>query len=199
MAINRPSARRFSVAASALLLMTAAFVGVSGAANASTTTPSSAPAASTDDSCSYDLGTATLVCVAPGQDLDQAVYEQTGLRVQPTGATAPAASAAETPAAAATTYVQADLYKNASYSGTVWQITNSSACNDHTVWALGDLSTRGWTGISSFKSYSNCWSKVWTGGNYTGASYGWDVNVSNLGALNDDVDAITITEDGYNG
>jgi hypothetical protein len=159
MAINRLSARRFSVALSTMVLAAAALISTGSAADAAT-----APAG---DNCSYDIGTSTLVCVAPGQNLDQAVYEQTGLVVAPAGTAVPRTAS---PATAATTYIQAQLYSNASYGGTMWQITNSHNCTDHTIYLLGNLSSLGWTGISSFKSFSNCWSKVWQNGNQTGAS-----------------------------
>ncbi|BDZ48628.1 hypothetical protein GCM10025867_08690 [Frondihabitans sucicola] len=101
----------------------------------------------------------------------------------------PSSSTAARPASVdgtATTFVQSQLYDDASYGGSFFQITNSAACNGSTVYTLNNLGSYGWSGrVSSFKSFSNCTTKVWQGTTPSGASYGFNTNVANLGAMND--------------
>lgn len=83
--------------------------------------------------------------------------------------------------------MQSQLFNDASYGGSFFQITNSAACNGSAVYTLNNLSSYGWSGwVSSFKSFSNCSTRVWQ--NSTpgrGSNYGYAVNASNLGAMND--------------
>ncbi|GAA3882974.1 hypothetical protein GCM10022381_26550 [Leifsonia kafniensis] len=177
-------------------------VSVGGAANATTSEPTIVE----EQSCSFDLGTRSLVCVAVGDDLNQAVLEQQNLVVvTPTGALGTTATAAATdtattetaavavPVGALATSIQAQLYSDANYGGAYFQITNSAACNGSTTWYFGPLSNVGWSSkVSSFKSFSNCSTKVWQGSNYSGAAYGYAVNASSLGAMNDLANSVTM-------
>lgn len=172
--------------------LTALLVGMSAAAG-----PASAaePAA---QSCSYDLGTRTLVCVDPGEDLNRAVLEQTHLLVvtppaQPDAVAGAAPADRLLPAGVRATFVQSQLYDDAGYGGSFFQITNSSACNGSTTWYFGPLGSVGWSGrVSSFKSFSGCSTKLWQGTGYTGASYGYAVNASSLGSMNDQANSVTL-------
>lgn len=168
---------------------------VGGAANAEV------PAALAQ-SCSYDLGTGSLVCVDDGEDLNKAVLEQqkllvvapNGAREATAGAVAGAvAGALAVPAGAKATFVQSQLFDDAGYGGSYFQITNASACNGSSVWYFGPLSTVGWSGrVSSFKSFSGCTTKLWQGTNYTGASFGYSANASTLGSMNDQANSVTM-------
>lgn len=152
-----------------------------------------ARAAGAVDSCSYDLGTATLVCVHPGEDLNRAVLDRAHLRVvAPLDARGAVVDTA-TPAGAQTTFVQSQLYDDVGYGGAFFQITNSSSCNGSTVWYFGPLGNVGWSGrVSSFKSFSGCSTKLWQGTNYSGASYGYAVDASSLGSMNDQANSVTL-------
>lgn len=89
--------------------------------------------------------------------------------------------------------MQTQLYDDADYSGSFFQITNSNACNGSTTWYYGPLGNVGWSGqVSSFKSFSNCSTKVWQGIDYTGAAYGYAVSAANLGAMNDQANSVTM-------
>ncbi|MFF2053460.1 hypothetical protein ACFVU2_17800 [Leifsonia sp. NPDC058194] len=149
-------------------------------------------------SCSYDLATASLVCVDAGDDLDAAVLAEQHLVVTDPGAGSPApavdaASRAAVPAAARATYVQVKLYDDAGYGGAYFQITNSSACNGSTVYQFGPLSSVGWSGrVSSFASASGCTTKLWSGASYSGSSYGFASSASSLGSMNDQANSVSL-------
>jgi len=103
-------------------------------------------------------------------------------------------SAAQTvPLGVQATFVQSQLFDDAGYGGSFFQITNSSACNGVTTWYFGPLGNVGWSGrVSSFKSFSGCSTKLWQGTAYTGASYGYAVNASSLGSMNDQANSVTL-------
>ncbi|MGJ4845311.1 hypothetical protein [Leifsonia sp. Le1] len=191
--------RRFLASALSVAALSAGFLSVGGAANAAIAEAPGAPS-SPVQSCSYDLGTGSLVCVDDGDDLNEAVLEQQHLLVvAPSGARGATVDALAAPAALAAlasakaTFVQAQLFDDAGYGGSFFQITNSSACNGSTVWYFGPLGNVGWSGrVSSFKSFSNCTTKLWQGTNYTGASYGYSGNAANLGSMNDKANSVTV-------
>lgn len=182
--------RRFLASALSIAALSIGLVSVGGAANASPSEQKMVEA----QSCSFDLGTGSLVCVAVGEDLNQAVLEQQNLIViAPSGARGATSSRAAAPAGALATTVQTQLYSDANYGGAYFQVTNSAACNGSTTWYYGPLSNVGWSSkVSSFKSFSGCSTKVWQGGNYTGASYGYAVNAASLGAMNDLANSVTM-------
>jgi hypothetical protein len=144
-------------------------------------------------SCSLDLGTGALTCVPAGENLDAAVLREQGLRViAPAGARG-AAEAALLPASGATTFIQSQLYDDASYGGAFFQTTNANACNGSTTYSFSNLAIKGWSGrVSSFRSYSNCTTKVWQGTTENGASYGYNVNAASLGAMNDQANSVSM-------
>lgn len=193
--------RRFLAAALGVVALSAGFLSVGGAANAEAPAAPSAPVAPAQ-SCSYDLGTGSLVCVDDGDDLNEAVLEQQHLLVvAPSGARGAVAGgvvgalagALAVPAGAKATFVQSQLFDDAGYGGSFFQITNSSACNGSTVWYFGPLGNVGWSGrVSSFKSFSSCTTKLWQGTNYTGASFGYSANASSLGSMNDLANSVTM-------
>lgn len=182
-------ARRLAASALSIAVLSIGFVSVGGAANAAPVEQ-----VSEEKSCSLDLGTNSLVCVAVGDDLNKAVLEQENLVVvSPIGALGITATRASAPAGALATTVQARLYSDANYGGAYFQVTNSTTCNGSTIWYYGPLSNVGWSSkVSSFKSFSGCSTKLWQGGNYTGASYGYAVNAATLGAMNDVGNSVTM-------
>jgi len=180
-------ARRFIASAISVAALSAGILSVGGAANAATSAPSDQPV----KDCSYDLGTKQLVCVDQGQDLNRAVLEQAHLSVS--DASAARSATAALPAGVQATYIQSRLYDDANYGGSYFQITNSASCNGATTFYFATLDSVGWAGrVSSFRSYSNCATKVWQGTNYSGAAYGYAVNASNLGAMNDQAHSVTM-------
>ncbi|WP_290472792.1 hypothetical protein [Leifsonia sp. 71-9] len=134
-------ARRFLASALGVAALSIGFVSVGSAANATTADAAAAPV----QSCSYDLGTKSLVCVDAGQDLNAAVLEQAHLQVvAPSGARGATAATALAPAGVQATFVQSQLYDDANYGGSFFQITNSAACNGSTTWYYGPSAT--WAG-----------------------------------------------------
>ena len=183
-------ARRLLASGVAIAALSIGLLSVGGTANAATAEQTAAPA----QSCSYDLGTGTLVCVDAGEDLDEAVLEEAHLRVvEPTDGAGAVAAAAFTSAGVRTTFIQSQLYDDANYGGSFFQITNSSACNGSTTWNFGPLGNVGWSGrVSSFKSFSGCSTKLWSGTNYSGSSYGYAVNAATLGSMNDQANSVSM-------
>lgn len=183
-------ARRLLASGVAVAALSIGLVSIGGTANAATAGESAAPG----QSCSYDLGTGTLVCVDAGEDLNEAVLERAHLRVvAPADARGVTSLAAFATAGVQTTYVQSQLYDDANYGGSFFQITNSSACNGSTTWNFGPLGNVGWSGrVSSYKSFSGCSTKLWQGTNYSGASYGYAVNAASLGSMNDQANSVTM-------
>ncbi|MDN4597975.1 hypothetical protein [Leifsonia virtsii] len=183
-------ARRLLASGVAIAALSIGLVSVGGTANAATAEQTSAPA----QSCSYDIGTRTLVCVDAGEDLNEAVLEEAHLRVvEPAGAEGAVAAATFAAAGVQATFIQSQLYDDANYGGSFFQITNSSACNGSTTWNFGPLGNVGWSGrVSSFKSFSGCSTKLWQGTNYSGASYGYAVNAASLGSMNDQANSVSM-------
>lgn len=144
-------------------------------------------------SCSYDLGTKSLVCVNAGEDLNKAVLERQHVRVVvPSGARGVTVRSAAVPDGALTTYVQTQLFDDVDYGGSFFQITNSSGCTGGT-WYFGPLGDVGWSGrVSSFKSFSSCSTKLWQGTDYSGSSYGYTTSATSLGTMNDRANSVTM-------
>ena len=184
----RNSSRRLSGVCIVTATVLVGLFGLPGSASAAT----SASTAPKGNSCSLNLGTGTLTCVPNGEDLNAAVLREQGVRVVvPTGARG-ATSAAALPASVLTTYVQSQLYDDANYGGSFFQITNGAQCNGSTVFVLSTLSNYGWSGrVSSFKSFSNCSTKVWQGTHESGTAYGYDVNAAGLGSMNDQANSVS--------
>jgi len=196
-----PGSIRFggkSMKRSSVFARHAASVLAAAAAIAATFVTAAPAAEPPAQSCSYDLGMRTLVCVDAGEDLNRAVLEQTHLLVVtppswPVAATADPSAARVLPEGVRATFVQSQLFDDAGYGGSFFQITNSSACNGSTTWYFGPLGNVGWSGrVSSFKSFSGCSTKLWQGTAYTGASYGYAVNASSLGSMNDQANSVTL-------
>jgi len=93
-----------------------------------------------------------------------------------------------------TAYLIARLYDNANYDTSAGYLnvyaagdcTPSASDIDYNMGDLGSWSNR----VSSFESFGNCATRLWTGTNYTGSAYpsssGWLVDSSNVGsAMND--------------
>ena len=113
--------------------------------------------------------------------------------VEPSDARGGTAVAAFVAAGVRTTYIQSQLYDDANYGGSFFQITNSSTRNGSTTWSFGPLGNVGWSGrVSSFKSFSGCSTKLWSGTNYSGSSYGYAVNAATLGSMNDQANSVSM-------
>jgi hypothetical protein len=69
------------------------------------------------------------------------------------------------------------------YGGTRWTVTASSDCTSGTK-QISDFATYGWSNdVDSFKSFGACKTKLWENTNFTGSAYGYNVNVTDLGAM----------------
>lgn len=185
----RARTRRTLLAAAAALTLVVAPVTAASAAGAAEAPPRS---------CSYDIDTASLVCVAPGEDLNAAVLAEQHLVVAeptvggPAAATPAAASRTSVPPGARLTYTQTRLYDDAGFGGAVFQITGS-ACNGSSVYQFGPLSAVGWSGrVSSFASSAGCTTKLWSGASYSGSSYGYATSASSLGGMNDQANSVSV-------
>jgi hypothetical protein len=183
------SARRFLGVGIATAAVLASLLGAAAPASARTVTP----AAPKGNSCSLDLNSGALTCVPNGQDLNAAVLKEQGVRVLATAGARGASAAAVTPDSVESVFVLSQLYDDASYGGSYFQLTGPSACNGTSEWDYNNLGTVGWTGrVSSFKSFANCTTKVWQGTNETGAAYGYNVNAASLGAMNDQAHSVSM-------
>lgn len=179
--MNRPLA---TIAASLLILGSA--VVAAPAANA-------APIDRTQ-TCWQELDTGKSLCVDAAENIADAVFEEYGIVLAtPDGAvnvssevadTTEASRADVTPLASTVIgiFYEHDNYGGASYVASVTQ--NGCYGYAHGYTSLGTL---GWDNrITSFRSYSNCKTAIFENTNYGGASYGYYVNSSNVGAAMND-------------
>ena len=98
------------------------------------------------------------------------------------------ADASALAAVAASSVTAAIVYEAASYGGASNTYLASSACDSNPdVDHQAGLSGSSWDNrISSFKSYNNCQTTLWTGYTYNGSSYGPQTNSINVGATVND-------------
>lgn len=158
-----------------------------------------APAATADtidrtQSCWQELDTGKSLCVDADANLADAVYEAYGIVLStPDGALevsdglvdGSSSARAEVAPLASTVigiFYEHNNYGGASYAASVTQ--NGCYGYSHGYTSLAPL---GWDNrITSFKSYSNCKTAIFENTNYGGASYGYYVNSSNVGAAMND-------------
>lgn len=169
------------------------------AAHANTTAEASS------ETCSYDLTSGTVTCyedfaefvttVTHGRITD--ISEPTALsdadvrRIASASALGPdndkSLATTNEFVSAASTYILVQLFENSNYTGDTFQFTGSSPCDtssDLDRQANIPLSFNDRT--SSFRSYSECQTRIYENTNYGGASYGAYTNSSYVGdAMND--------------
>lgn len=171
--INRFGMRIFS-GAFALLLVGGA--GFTTSPSAAADTPSTPP----PQYCSLNIETGQQVCVDQEADLAKAVLEQTGYTLLPVSQAPKPGARSATPMA---TYIIGELYTWPNYGGTRWTVTASSDCTAGTK-QIANFATYGWSNdVDSFKSFGACKTKLWENPNFTGSAYGYNVNVTDLGAM----------------
>jgi hypothetical protein len=91
-------------------------------------------------------------------------------------------------AASSSPYVLAIVYDNANYGGSSLTFTASGPCdtNADVDWQNANIGSTWNDRISSFKSYSDCQTKIFENANFGGASYGSVSNTTYVGdAMND--------------
>ena len=155
-------------------------VGMGGAAQASTT---SADTSTAPRACSVDLSTQKAICVPLGEDLNQAVLDQTHKRVVvPSGANGTKLSLAAVPAGTAATYIVAQFFSYSNYGGSmILQVTNAADCNGSVTQLTNFAAYGADNDTDSVKSFGACHTKIWDNSNITGASFGYFVNASYVG------------------
>ncbi len=165
---------RFCASAFALLLVGGA--GLATSPSAAADTPSTPP----PGYCSLNIDTGQQVCVDDEADLAPAVLDQTGYTLLPVAQAPKAGAKSVTPMA---TYIIGELYTWPNYGGTRWTVTASSDCTAGTK-EISNFATYGWSNdVDSFKSFGACKTKVWENTSFTGSSYGYNVNATDLGAM----------------
>lgn len=91
------------------------------------------------------------------------------------------------------TYIISEIYDGAGYSGARFTFTAPRACdNTTTINFSRSVMPSGWNDrLSSFKSFSNCSTRIWEHGGFSGASYGFFVDSWYVGdAMNDHTSSI---------
>ncbi len=165
---------RVGAGAVSLLLVGGASFATSPSAAADT------PSTPQPQYCSLNIDTGQQVCVDQEADLAKAVLDQTGYTLLPVSQAPKPGARSVTPMA---TYIIGELYTWPNYGGTRWTVTASSDCTAGTK-QISNFATYGWSNdVDSFKSFGACKTKLWENPNFTGAAYGYNVNVTDLGAM----------------
>lgn len=80
-------------------------------------------------------------------------------------------------------YVLGIIYSYPDYGGSSHSVTASSTCAG-TTFSYTDLSVIGWNDdIDSFKSYNGCQTKIWENTGFSGTSYGYVSNSTDVGSM----------------
>ncbi|PPI56019.1 hypothetical protein [Rathayibacter toxicus] len=144
--------------------------------------------------CWQELDTGKSLCVEAGDSLPDAVYAAYGivlstpdraLNVSDQLVSTPAPAQSDVAPVAST--VIGIFYENDNYGGAFY-ITSvaQNGCNGY-AYGYTNLASISWDDrITSFRSYSNCKTAIFEDTNYGGASYGYYVNSSNVGAAMND-------------
>lgn len=149
------------------------------------------------NSCWIDGITGESLCVDAGVDLVAQVLKEKDIRiVAPDGAViagkqySSSSVAQATDVSAQAAYVVSIVYDNINYGGGSTVITGvSTGCTSYS-YGYVSLSAIGWSGrVSSFRSYLNCRTAIFDLEYYGGTRYGYTVNASQLGAMNDRADS----------
>ncbi|MGB3376654.1 MAG: hypothetical protein WBA87_16130 [Microbacterium sp.] len=153
------------------MLMISAMVSVSPVA-------ASASNAGDGDHCAANLDTGSFVCVIDQRDLAKAVFDATGEVIVYESGHGEARIEGVT-----TAYALGIIHSYPDYGGGSRTVTASSTCSTST-YSYADLASIGWNDeIDSFKSYNGCQTKVWESTGFTGVSYGYYTNSSDLGSM----------------
>lgn len=149
-------------------------------------------------SCWQELDTGRSLCVAASVDLADAVYDAYGIAIStPDGAVGSSVEPLSTRDARAGVVALAStvigiFYENASYGGASYVASVSqNGCYGYSH-GYTNLGAIGWDNrISSFRSYSNCRTAIFSNTNYGGSSYGYYTNSTYVGsAMNDQASSI---------
>jgi len=85
------------------------------------------------------------------------------------------------------------VFEDASYGGSSFTFTASAGCdtNADVDWQVSSMPA-GWNDrVTSFKSFNSCATRIWSNTGYTGNSYGFVVNSTNVGStMNDQTSSI---------
>lgn len=170
-------------------LVAALTLAGAGAANATTTDPTTDATAS--QSCWIDSGTQQSLCVPTGEDLLAAVQREDGITiVLPAGASVsgtiltPAQSLASSFSVnvANTTIAVSIIYDDINYGGGSLVMTSTTGCDA----GIPSLVPLGWNDrASSFKSYNGCLTALYQNINYGGTKVGYASSKSSFGSQND--------------
>lgn len=141
--------------------------------------------------CWLEVDTGESLCVDADQDLAAAVAETGVQLVVPDGTVIGGHQVDDTASARGSNAVLAStvisiLYDNIDYDGSSYVMSVSSGTCATSAWGYTDLAVIGWGDrASSFKSYAGCVTAVFEHENYGGAQYGYYVNGSSFGSMND--------------
>src|SRR5690606_26739833 len=82
------------------------------------------------------------------------------------------------------TYAIGEIYSYPDYGSSSHLVSGSVPCSSGGAYSYSDLGTIGWNDdIDSFKSFNGCQTKVWENTGFSGTSYGYYTNSSDLGSM----------------
>ena len=93
----------------------------------------------------------------------------------------------------AATVILGQVFEDANYGGSSYTFTASSGCdtNADVDWQVSSMPS-GWNDrVTSFKSFNDCATRIWSDTGYSGSTYGFVVNSTNVGTtMNDQTSSI---------
>ncbi len=168
----------------ALALSLAGIVGVIAL------TPAPAAAVEPETHCWMDLDSGETGCYSSFALVVDALSEGTVEVAADAITVTDAQRAAITPLS---TFIIGQVFADASYAGSSYTFYTSGDCdtNADVDWNVASMPT-GWNDrVTSFKSFGQCATRIWQDTSYGGASYGFYVNSTNVGAtMNDETSSI---------
>ncbi len=152
--------------------------------------PTPAAAVEPDTHCWMDLDTGETGCYASFALVVDALSDGA---VQVDADAATISEAQRAALAPLSTFIIGQVFEDANYGGSSFTFTASADCdtNADVDWNVASMPT-GWNDrVTSFKSFGQCATKIWQDTNYGGASFGFVVNSTNVGAtMNDQTSSI---------
>lgn len=145
-----------------------------------TAAPATAAGADLDQQhCAVNIDTSRIVCAATEDALPDAVFEATGEAIvyveEAVGRTA---------IEPLTTYALGTIYSYPNYGGRSYLMTSSAPCGGALLHGVSDLGSIGWNDdIDSFKSAGSCLTKIWENTSFSGTSYGYVINSTDVGSM----------------
>ncbi|MGW9167220.1 hypothetical protein [Agromyces sp. NPDC055658] len=145
-------------------------------------------------SCWVQVDTNESLCVDEGVDLVAAVAKEKGVRIVAedgaiiAGKPYKASNVSAFDVGTQASYVVGILYDDVDYGGGsfVMSVTSSAGCTTGTAYGYTSLVGWGWNDrASSFHSYIGCKSAVFENTSYIGSQYGYYINASRFGVMND--------------